>query len=402
MAPKRQRLPNPAEAKLLAGLHQDALLLRLGWKQWLQLQAPYAETGFTTREVTTRFNRNGYDWDIHGTLYLPDREVHPDTGFFLIHGGAVSEREFLETPDGRPGLACILASQGFRTLAVTYPGHYPPNGVWDKPVATRQPFYLLDRKLSRKEIFDRNRKATLNVYVEGAARLTDSVMAGRKIYAYGHSAGGNMAINLHRFLKKTEIIGMVGWGSGIHYAWLKEWSKWVGVYAPSTRPIDSIARRSPTFFTKSGYEDPPALTPWGGAQEFIAWGNDNRSHMRMGLLDNQRSCDVEVMKTYAKLTGLPELEYLDHLHDPWPQWLARTPVIVMTGENDLNHWGYTDKVREKLAVFTGEKFAQRTPRTRVILVPKYGHYGFLALHNEKVVYTWLWAIREGFFDVPGR
>lgn len=402
MAVKRRPKAQGAERKLLDDLAKDGLLVRIGWKQWLELNPPHPQVGYKTREVTKRFRRNGYDWDIHGTLYLPDREVRPDTGFFLIHGGAGSETEFAETPDGRPGLGAILAAQGFRVLAATYPGHYPPGGLWKKPVKTRQPLYLLDRKLSAAETRDRHLKATLNVYVEGAARLIDSTMGGRRILAHGHSAGGNMVMLLHRFMEKSEIAGIAGWGSGVPYAWKSEWSRWVDKRRPRTHPMGAISRRSTQFFKGKGYVDPPALTPWGGAEEFIAWGNRCRSHMRMGLLDNQGAADIALLKAYARRTGLPEIEYLDHLHDPDPAWLARTSVLMMAGENDRVHWLQDHKTEDKLDMFIGEKFAQRTPRTRVVLVPKYGHYGFLSLHNEKIAYTWLWALKEGYFDPPRR
>jgi pimeloyl-ACP methyl ester carboxylesterase len=352
--------------------------------------------------VTKRFRRNGYSWDIHGTLYTPEREHHPGVAIFLIHGGAGSEDEFRATPDGRPGLGAILASHGFRVLAATYPGHYPPGGVWKTPVRTRQPIYLLDRKLSPKKTKEQNLRASLNVYVQGAAELIDANLGGRKILAHGHSAGGNMVMLLHRFLKKSVITGILGWGSGVPYAWKREWSRWIDKRIPRNLPLNAVSRRSTEFFKKSGYVDPPALTPWGGAEEFIAWGNRCRSHMRMGVLDNQAAGDIDLLKSYTKLTGLPEIEYLDHLHDPDPEWLAHTNVLMMAGENDRVHWLQDHKTEDKLDSFIGEKFRQRTPRTRLVLVPKYGHYGFLSLYNEKIAYTWMWAFKEGFFGKSAR
>ena len=123
-----RRTANRDERGLLRSLNADNLLVRLSWDQWLGIGAPYAEVPYTTKDVIARYSRNGYDWDIHGTLYIPKREAVPGTAFFLTHGGAGSEKEVHETPDGRPGLAPVLAAQGFRCLAVTYPGHYPPGG----------------------------------------------------------------------------------------------------------------------------------------------------------------------------------------------------------------------------------------------------------------------------------
>ena len=103
------------------------------------------------------------------------------------------------TPDGRPGLARVLAAQGFKVLALTYPGHYPPGGVCKQPVAERNPIYLFDRYLAEQEIIDRNLKCTFNVILQGAGLLTDRHFAGREIIVFGHSTGGPMAAHLSRF-----------------------------------------------------------------------------------------------------------------------------------------------------------------------------------------------------------
>ena len=62
---------------MLAGLRSTDLLLKMDWDGWLAMPAPYGEVGFAAREVTARYERNGYEWDIHGTLYTPDREAEP-------------------------------------------------------------------------------------------------------------------------------------------------------------------------------------------------------------------------------------------------------------------------------------------------------------------------------------
>ena len=64
--------PNAAVEKFLAGLTAGEARLPVDWEQWLQIGAPYAETGVTRKEVTTRFARNGYDWD---NLPAYDNEV---------------------------------------------------------------------------------------------------------------------------------------------------------------------------------------------------------------------------------------------------------------------------------------------------------------------------------------
>ncbi len=117
---------NGATEKFLAGLQSGELLLKLTWDEWLAIQPPYPDGRLTTTDAWARYRRNGHDWDMHGTLYTPEKEADPRRAFVFFHGGAGSEKIMDLTPDGRPGLARVLAAQGFKVLALTYPGHYPP------------------------------------------------------------------------------------------------------------------------------------------------------------------------------------------------------------------------------------------------------------------------------------
>jgi len=181
--------------------------LNLTWDEWLTVNAPFENVDFSVDDVTARYSRNGYDWDMHGTLYTPKKEVNSHRAFVCFHGGAGSEKIMDFTPDGRPGLARVLASQGFKALALTYPGHYPPGGVWQQPIPERMPFYLLDRELPVEEIKDRNLKCTFNTILQGAGLLTDQHLSGREILGFGHSTGGPMAAHLTRFSQKTKSSG---------------------------------------------------------------------------------------------------------------------------------------------------------------------------------------------------
>lgn len=107
---------NDITEKFLAALKSNELLLKLSWDEWLAVQPPYADREFRLADATVRYRRNGYDWDMHGTLYSPQSEAHPRRAFVLFHGGAGSEKIMDLTPDGRPGLARVLAAQGFKVL----------------------------------------------------------------------------------------------------------------------------------------------------------------------------------------------------------------------------------------------------------------------------------------------
>jgi len=384
--------------KYLDGLKSGELLLRLNWDEWLAVNAPFENVEVSVEGVTARYNRNGYDWDMHGTLYTPKKEVHSRLAFVCFHGGAGSEKIMDLTPDGRPGLARVLASQGFKTLALTYPGHYPPGGVWQQPIPERTPVYLLDRELPAEEIKDRNLKCTFNTIVQGAGLLTDQNLSGREILGFGHSTGGPMAAHLIRFSKKTKVIGLVGFGSGGPDGWRKEWRDTTGAEKYVEKPIDHVSKRSPDSFKASGYVDPEDLTPWGGADDYIRLVSPLRSQMKTSLCDNQHNAAVGILEEYPKRTGLPREEYFDHLQAPDPNWLKTIKVLLTVGENDKGHWVKGDRLQDKREMFIGAKYAAITRGAHVVLIPRYGHVGYAELYNEKIAYLWLWTVKSGYFD----
>jgi pimeloyl-ACP methyl ester carboxylesterase len=384
--------------KFLDHLNSMELLLRLDWDQWRAITLPYPDGKFSVEEVSTRFHRNGYDWDMHGSLYTPEKEVHGQRAFVIFHGGAGSEKIMDLTPDARPGIARVLAAQGFKVLALTYPGHYPPGGIWQAPVDRRMPIYLMDRELPMEEILDRNLKCTFNTILQGAGILTDQHLAGREILGFGHSTGGPMAAHLCRFSKKTKVIGLVGFGSGGPDGWRKEWRETTGAEKYREIPIEKISRRSPDSFRESGYEDPLDLTPWGTPEDFIRLVSHLRSQMKTSLCDNQHNAAVGILEEYPKRTGLPREEYFDNLRDPDPNWLQTIRVLLLVGENDKGHWVKGDCLEDKREMFMAAKYAAKTSRSHVVLIPRYGHVGYAELYNEKIVYLWLWATKSGYFD----
>ncbi|HEU4639532.1 MAG TPA: hypothetical protein VFS84_11805, partial [Candidatus Binatia bacterium] len=287
-----------AVEKFLRQLDLTDLLIKFNWDEWLTIEAPYSDVKISSQDVVARYNRNGYDWDIHGTLFTPEKEKDSNRAFVFFHGGAGSEKIMDLTPDGRPGLARVVASQGFNVLALTYPGHYPKGGVWKQPIAERMPIYLVDRELPTEEILDRNLKCTFNVILQGAGLLTDQRFAGREIIGFGHSTGGPMAAHLTRFSKKTKVIGLVGFGSGGPDGWRLEWRNQTGAEKYTEKPIDHVSRRSPDSFKESGYVDPEDLTPWGGADDYIRLISPLRSQMNTSLCDNQHNAAVGILDEY--------------------------------------------------------------------------------------------------------
>lgn len=391
--------PSAAVEKVLTGLDADPLLIKLDWDEWLGVQAPYEPVAFTQEDVFARYNRNGYDWDIQGILYTPEKEVNPGVAIVMFHGGAGSSYGKDTTPDGRPGLPRVLASQGFKVLNLTYPGHYPPGGVWKENAEERQPWYLLDEKLSDAEIYDRNLKCTFNVIMQGSAQLVDDHLSGRKILAHGHSTGGPMAAHLTRFTQKASVAGILGWGSGGPDGWRKEWRDTTGAEDDGRKAIDLMSRRSVKTFAEAGYVSDPEICPWGGPEGFVKWAEPIRSQMKTGLCDNQHMVVPEMLEQYPEKTGLPREEFFDHIDDPDADWLKSISVLLMVGGDDKGHWVAGEKEEDKREVFMGRKYEAAGTKVHVVYVPRYGHYGMMEMHNQNIAYTWLWAYKSGYFPV---
>ncbi len=102
-------------------------------------------------------------------------------------------------------------------------------------------------------------------------------------------------------------------------------------------------------------------------------------------------------KTLSRL-GLPLDEFADHMHDPDPAWLRRISVLLVVGENDKGHWIHGEGVANKREPWMAARYrTSGVPRAHVALLPRYGHVAYCELHNEKIAYLWLWALRSGYF-----
>lgn len=371
------------------------------WDNWLAVAPPRVSGEVSSQEVSLRFHANGFDWDIHGTLLTPVGEMRKEK-FILTHGGAGSEKEVLETPDGRPGLALVLAQQGYQSLAISFVGHYPKGGTWHNSAAGRMPVYLIDQDLPEEETKFRNLVCTFDVHVSGMAQLVDQVFDTCDLIVFGHSTGGSMVVAMHDHLKRNSIVGIVGWGSAEPTVWGREWDLWVNSRERPRLSLENMAVRTPDWFQSAGYVDPADLTPWGGAREYTDWADRNKSQFKTSLCENQLFGHIDLLYEYAAITKLPIERYLSYLRDPDPAWLSTVGVLLMSGEKDSRLYTGEHPSGLKRVIYDAFKYADRARRAKAIIVPRLGHFGFVALHNEKIAYTWIRHLEEGFFTAGER
>ena len=132
----------------------------------------------------------------------------------------------------------------------------------------------------------------------------------------------------------------------------------------------------------------------------MAWADQYSSQIKPALTDNQYNGIHPLLEEVAAKTGLPRAEYFGHFEDPDPEWLRSVNVLLLTGERDPGHWvkGGAD-IEKKREIFMARKYqAAGCRRVHVVLLPRYGHLAYAELHNEKMVYCWLWAYKNGYFD----
>ncbi|MBI3042633.1 MAG: hypothetical protein HYY78_07385 [Betaproteobacteria bacterium] len=317
----------------------------------------------------------------------------------------MNELDFQATPDGRPGLARVLAAQGFQVLTPSYPGLWPRGGKWRAPVTERKPFYLLDRDIVEEECRDRLLKATYQVYMQGMGALVEQDLAGQKLFAMGHSTGGPMAVDLCKYLKTARVTGLVGWGSGGCDKWILEWRESLGLppvgvgEAHKQRAIGNLLYRTVEEYRhSSGYEDAPELTPWGRMEQRFELGRETTPLFNPDLQVTSHHGDLKRLADYRKATGLPMEEYVAQLEEPDGRFLAGLKVLLMVGENDKNHWiRGGERMEERQDGFMVKRYAGKTMGAHLVRVPRYTHMGHWALHNEKLAYLWLWAVKSGYF-----
>ena len=119
------------------------------------------------------------------------------------------------------------------------------------------------------------------------------------------------------------------------------------------------------------------------------------------LQNAQHMGNPDTLEEYLRATGLPREEYFGHLDEPDPDFLRRIKVLLVDGENDKFHWKTGNRPEDKQEYFVARLYAEKTAGAHLVILPKYTHMGHWALHNERIVYLWLWALRSGYFGGLG-
>lgn len=411
--------------KLVAALRtgagvQDDFIYYMSFDDYKAFPDPFPRTPFTVKEVQESIHRypnpekpgEMFRWDIHGRLFTPAHASLPDLAVVMIHGGAANEYEFIFTPDGpekypdltqtaptqaRVGVAQHIASLGIPVLAISLPGHYSPQ-PWPS-IAERRPEFVLGEIPGDAELKNRLAVYTFRMCTEAIKALIEKHL-GESIFMWGHSTGGEYFYLMEQYGLKNNLIGGLGFGTGMP-AWVrKEWDLACADKSPEERAapfrnLTDLSRRSPKGYVKSGYVGPNQ--PWGGAERWFELENHRRPQFKPFLQDIEHSAHDILLPEIKKLSGLQD----DELFITYKSDLNRLrgkKLLHIVGEYDNGHWmeGGKKGLEFRREVYAFRRFKPFASDLRLVVVPNLTHYGHVENYNERLANLMVTGFKEYF------
>jgi hypothetical protein len=402
------------------GLH-DEFIYSMSFDDYQVFPDPFPRRPFSVREVEARIERypnpaksqNLFQWDIHGRLLTPVEASLQGIAVVMIHGGAVNEFEFIFTPDGpeayldltetdpakaRVGVAQHIASLGIPVLAVSLPGHYSRK-PWP-PIPERRPEFIIGEIPGDEELEHRLAVYTFRMCVKAIKVLIEKSLPEHKLFCWGHSTGGEYFYLLEQYGLKNQLVGGLGFGTGMP-AWIrKDWDLACAKKSPEERAapfrkLTDLSRRSPQGYLRSGYVGPNQ--PWGSADRWFELENHRRPQFKPYLQDIEHSAHDVLLPEILKISGLPEEElFVTYKADL--NRLRRKKMLHIVGELDKGHWieGGEKRLEYRREVYAFKRFAPYAEALRLIVVPKLTHYGHVESYNERLANLMVTAFRDYF------
>ena len=414
--------------RLVAALKQgtglrDDYIYYMTFDDYKTLPDPFARSAFTVEEVQQTIHRYAnpeksaelFQWDIHGRLFTPVKASTGNIAVVMIHGGAANEYEFIFTPDGpeeypdltrtdpagaRVGVAQHIASLGIPVLAVSLPGHYSRK-PWS-PIAERRPEFVIGEAPGDSELRNRLAVYTFRMCAEAIKTLVERSLPDQDIFMWGHSTGGEYFYLMEQYGLKNNLIGGLGFGTGMP-AWVrKEWdlacaTKSAEERAAPFRNLTDLSRRSPRGYIKSGYVGPNQ--PWGSAEKWFELENHRRPQFKPFLQDIEHSAHDILLPEIRRISGLPDEElFITYKSDL--NRLRGKKMLHIVGEYDKGHWieGGEKGLKFRREVYAFERFAPYAEGLRLVHVPNLTHYGHIESHNERLANIMVTGFKEYFLD----
>src|SRR5262245_25229899 len=416
-----QQAMNKLIAALKSGVGlKDDFIYYMSFDEYKAFPDPFPRTSFTVKEVQESIRRYPnpekpgelFRWDIHGRLLTPAKVSIPDMAVVMIPGGAVNEYEFIFTPDGpeeyldlskidpktsRVGVAQHIASLGIPVLAISLPGHYSRK-AWS-PIPERKPEFIIGQIPSDSELKTRLAVYTFRMCTEAIKALVEKNLK-EAIFMWGHSTGGEYFYLMEQYGLKNQLIGGLGFGTGMP-AWLrKQWDLACAKKSPEERAapfrnLTDLSRRSPQGYAKSGYVGPNQ--PWGKVERWFELENHRRPQFKPYLQDIEHSAHDVLLPEIRRISGLPDDE-LFITYNADLNRLRGKKMLHIVGELDKGHWieGGEKGLEFRREVYAFKRFAPYAEALRLIVVPNLTHYGHVESYNERLANLMVTAFRDYF------
>ncbi len=412
--------------RLLAALDQgaelrDDFIYYMSFEDYQAFPDPFQRTAFTVEEVQESILRYPnpqkpeelFRWDIHGRLLTPIKASIPGVAAVMIHGGAANEYEFLFTPDGpeeyldltktppetsRVGVAQHIASLGITVLAISLPGHYSRK-PWP-PVSLRRPEFVIGETPGDPELNQRLAVYTFRMCLEAIKLLIERHLPDHKLYMWGHSTGGEYFYLMEQYGLKNQLIGGLGFGTGMPAGLRKEWELAAAEKSPEERArkfsaITDMSRRTPEEYLKSGYVGPNQ--PWGSVERWFELENHRRPQFKPFLQDIEHSAHDVLYDEVRKKSAISHEELFIGFKADVSR-LRGKKMLYFVGELDKGHWieGGEKGLEFRREVFAFKRFAKYAEQVRLVVIPRLTHYGHVESHNERLANLMVTGFRDYF------
>jgi hypothetical protein len=236
--------------------------------------------------------------------------------------------------------------------------------------------------------------------IEALKVLIEKSLPDLKLFCWGHSTGGEYFYLLEQYGLKNNLIGGLGFGTGMP-AWIrKQWDLACAQKSPEERAapfrnLTDLSRRSPQGYAKSGYVGPNQ--PWGKVERWFELENHRRPQFKPYLQDIEHSAHDVLLPEILRISGLPD----DELFITYKADLNRLrgkKMLHIVGELDKGHWieGGEKGLEFRREVYAFKRFAPYAEALRLIVVPNLTHYGHVESYNERLANLMVTAFRDYF------
>ena len=264
----------------------------------------------------------------------------------------------------------------------------------------RKPEFIIGKIPGDTELKNRLAVYTFRMCLEAIKLLVERYLPDYELYIWGHSTGGQYCYLMEQYGLKNQLVGGLGFGTGMTAAMRKEWdlataAESRGVQANKLRAITGLSRRSPEEYVKSGYVG--VNQPWGTAERWFELENHRRPQIKPFLQDIEHRGLDELLEEVRRQSGLPD-EELFIANNADLNRLRGKKMLYFVGERDRGHWmeGEKQGLEFRREVYAVQRFTKYAAKVRLVVIPGLTHYGYIESYNERLANMMVSGFKDYF------